>query len=57
VKRPRTDLCRAAADLAAVLRGQADVTAIGELVDTREEDRILRRERLAYIRQVAESLL
>jgi len=56
LKRPRTDLPRAIANLAAVLWGQAQIADVGELLDTRKEDRILRRERLSYIRRVAESL-
>lgn len=56
LKRLRTDWPRAVADLAAVLRGQAGVEDVGELLDTTEEDRIRRRERFSYIRRIAESL-
>jgi TIR domain-containing protein len=43
-------------ELAAIVAGRADLRTVGELIDTSEEDRILRRERLADIRQFAESL-
>jgi hypothetical protein len=49
---PDRDWDRAVADLIEILKGQADPMAKGEVIDTTEEDRRLRRERMEYIRQV-----
>lgn len=56
VAQPSRDWDRAVADLIEVLKSEADPRSKGEVIDTSEEDRRLRRERMAYIRRVVAEL-
>ena len=53
---PLHDWDQAVAGLTEVLRSEADPRNKGEVLDTIEEDRRLRQERLSYIKKVAEDL-
>lgn len=53
---PVRDWDRAVADLIEILKGEADPMAKGVVIDTTEEDRRLRQERMEYIRQVVEEM-
>ncbi len=53
---PARDWDQTVADLIEILKGQADPLTKGEVIDTTEEDRRLRRERMEYIRQVIDEM-
>lgn len=53
---PARDWDRVVADLIEVLKSEADPRTKGEVIDTVEEDRRLRRERMAYLKKVAAEL-
>lgn len=54
---PSRDWDQAVADLIEIFKGEADPRAKGKVIDTTEEDRRLRQERMEYLRQVIDEMM